>query len=120
MYLLYNKYYLTNTDMKIEFIPLTSKNLRRVFMKKNEYSVTLSICHEKIDKQSKVSVSLKTSSKTKSNLQTQNKPKLSLIFKQLISFVLINYKKIFMFYPLIKSNICIDLFIFLFIENILK
>ncbi len=89
-------------------------------MKKSEYSATLSICREKTDTSSNISVSLKTSSETESNLQTQSKPKLSLIVKQLVSFALTNYEKILMFYPWTKSNVCIDLFIFLFVENILK
>ncbi|EOS39367.1 hypothetical protein C808_01788 [Lachnospiraceae bacterium M18-1] len=89
-------------------------------MKKSKFSATLSICREKTDKRLKISVSLKTSSRAKSNLQTKNIPPISLIVKQLISFVLTNYEKILMFYPLIKTNICVDLFIFLFVENFLK
>ena len=89
-------------------------------MKKSKFSATLSICRERTDKQSKLSVSLKTSSRTKSNLQTQNTPRISLIVKQLISFALTNYEKILVYCPLIKTNICVDLFIFLFVENFLK
>lgn len=89
-------------------------------MEKTKFSATLSICREKTDKKSKISVSLKTSSGTKPNVQIQNTPRISLIFKQLISFALTNYQKILMYYPLIKTNVCVDLFIFLFVENFLK
>ena len=89
-------------------------------MKKSKFSATLSICREKTDKKSRISVSLKTSTGTKSNLQTQRIPRISLIVKQLISFALTNYEKFLMFYPFIKTSICVDLFIFLFVENFLK
>lgn len=89
-------------------------------MKKSKYLATLSICREKTDTTSSTSVSFKTSSQTEPNLLPQSKSKLSLIVKQLISFALTNYEKILMYYPLIKTNICVDLFIFLLVENFLK
>lgn len=89
-------------------------------MKKNHRSTTLSIYRKKEDTKSYISISLKTSSETKSNLQTPSNLRLPLIVKQLISFVLTNYRRFLMFYPLSNFNIYIDLFIFLFIENILN
>lgn len=82
--------------------------------------IIFSIYRKKTEKKTKISVTLETSSVIKSNLKTQSTSRISLIVKQLITFVLTNYEKIWIFYPLEKNNIYIDFFIFLIIENFMK
>lgn len=86
-------------------------------MKKSKHTITVSIYREKTATKSNFSLSLKTFSEIPNNKYNQHFKQIPLIFKQVLSFALSNIEKI---YPTITTNICIDFFIFLFVENFLN
>lgn len=86
-------------------------------MKKIKRTITVSICREKTATKSNFSLSLKTFSEIPQNKYVQHFKQVPLIFKQILAFALSNIGEI---YPTITTNICIDFFIFLFVENFLN